>query len=153
MAGLQFVSPSDVVDSDVIGVFVADIPNGPTNAPLIICSGTVVFDFEGTDDGINKGVLQFFIPKEIDKVGGEPSTDPLNNPLDLSRFLQPGSRMHEATTVSLASITGDTGPWAVDGVEVILDGTKLQLTAGLAVGEGSHILRMAYQVNILITIQ
>jgi hypothetical protein len=137
------IAIGDIVLADNIAVHVAAIPSGPSQDTLLICTGTAVFDFEGTDDGINKGVLQFFIPRE----------DSGTNPLDVSKFIRPGGTIHEATVASLASFTGDTGPWAVDAVEVLLvpgSGSEkfLQLTAGLAVGKGSHILRVAYQANV-----
>jgi hypothetical protein len=152
MAQEVVIPPTDIVSADLI------IVNLGATSTLLICTGTAVFDFEGADDGITRGAVQFFIPKEIDTVGGAPGTNPINNPLDVSRLLRPGGTIHEATVASLASFTGDTGPWAVDGVEVFLvpgggSAKFLQLTAGLAVGKGSHILRMAYQANILFFVQ
>jgi hypothetical protein len=145
---LKIIKADDIVGPDIIAITVARAPNIPATDPLLICTGTAVFDFEGADDGITRGAVQFFIPEETD-------INPVNKPLDVSHLLRrEGTQIHEATVASLASFSGDTAPWAVDAVEVFLvdgGGGKqfLQLTAGLAVGKGSHILRMAYQANIL----
>jgi hypothetical protein len=143
------IQPSDIVGPDIIGITVARAPDIPATDPLLICTGTAVFDFEGTDDGITRGGIVFFIPEETD-------TDPLKHPLDVGPILgrRLGTQIHEATIASLTSFSGDTAPWAVDAVEVVLfdgGGGKqfLQLAASLAVGKGSHILRMSYQANIL----
>jgi hypothetical protein len=101
------------VGPDIIAITVARHPNFPATDPLLICTGTAVFDFEGVDDGITRGAVQFFIPQETD-------TNPVNNPLDVSHLLRPGTQIHEATVASLASFSGDTAPWAVDAVEVFL---------------------------------
>jgi hypothetical protein len=136
-----------VFSSDVITL------DFPASAILVICTGTAAFDFEGTEDGITRGAVQFLIPKESEQ---EP-VNPQTNPLDLSPLLKPGTNIHEATTASLTSFTGNTGPWAVDGVEVVTEeeGTPRAtplLSAGLAVGKGSHLLRMSYQVNLLLRV-
>ncbi len=144
------VNPDDIVSRDAIVVSIEPT----THTTLLICTGTAVFDFEGTGHGISNGTLLFDIPEERDDV------DPLTHPLDVSRFLQtPGTTWHEATVGSLASFTGDTGPWAVDNVELSVTtnpvkggpptGKFLHLQAHLAVGEGSHLLRVAYQANVL----
>jgi len=155
----QIIDLHNVRNADVIV-----LPGAFPVRALYICTGTAAFDFRGDKEGINTAMIRFPIPSEptatsvpdesdVDSFGFDVAWDPFEHPLDFTEVLRDGGVVHEATVASIASFTGDTGPWAVDRVEAAQADPNIFIQALLAVGHGSDILRVAYQCNLLIRVE
>jgi hypothetical protein len=133
-----FVPSHDIANPQVISMFVSRTLGGQTTDALIICTGTAVFNFEGSDD-VRRDTLEVTVADES------------KNPLDVTTIVLGGSVRHLAATASLASINGGS-TMAVDEVEVLVNPNngQLFLEAKVAAADGTTLNRIAYQVNILV---
>jgi hypothetical protein len=134
------IGANQVVNPGVIQVVVAHIPGGPPKDTLLICTGTVLCNFQG-NNGVRRDTLEFPIP-----------IDGLGNLLRINRIVPGGNIQNVAATASLASIYGGN-TLAVDNVDFRLSDPEeglFFLEVALAASDGNTINRIAYQVNIII---
>lgn len=130
---------------EVIEMFVAPRSGAPATDKLVICTGIAILDppFGSNIDEIRRDTLVFTIPAEHAEDGQTPFR------------VAPGHVVHAAATVTLADIgpTSVGGQLAVDRVELTFSDPEeglIFVNADLVTQNNGHILRVGYEVNLVV---
>lgn len=133
------VKALEFVNAEVLEIGVS----GPDDANrLFIATGVVIINFMGINNDFLRDSVTFNIPKEGATNPADPASDLL-----VTNFRDSVVSVFPA---SAQSTSGTIIGWAVDEADTVSNGTRVTLTAQLAVrGPGTTLFRIGYHVSIL----